>query len=135
MKTQWSAVKTKVGKTVMRSMLAEVRAGAEKVYGYIEGLERGYFRRGDKVWSYQHGADGAGYQVRHITERTAREAYRVTVGEVGNEIGHRSTHYCASNAGAVRAARRACASYGGDGWWIVTGASGREVAHGGRRVL
>jgi hypothetical protein len=61
--------------------------------------------------------------------------YTVTVGEVGNEIGHTSRHDCATDAGAIRAAKRQAAPYKGDGWWTVKDADGRPVANGGRRSL
>ncbi len=61
--------------------------------------------------------------------------YTVTVGEVGNEIGHESTHNCATDEGAIRAARRECRPYKGDGWWYVRDEDGREIGSGGRRTL
>jgi hypothetical protein len=51
----------------------------------------------------------------------------VTVGEVGNGIGHTSAHYCETDAGAIRAARRKAAPYKGDGWWLVQDETGRLV--------
>jgi hypothetical protein len=56
--------------------------------------------------------------------------YTVTVGEIGNEVGHESTHNCETDAGAIRAARRAVAPYQGDGWWRVEDETGRPVANG-----
>ena len=67
--------------------------------------------------------------------RAMKQQYTVVVGEVGNEIGHTSTHLCGSDALAVRAARRQAAGYGRDGWWTVCDDTGRPVSKGGRRSL
>jgi len=67
------------------------------------------------------------------SQQAAKRTYTVTVGEVGNDIGHVSTHHCATDEGAVRTAKREVAPYGGDGWWTVETEDGWQVAHGGRR--
>jgi hypothetical protein len=63
----------------------------------------------------------------------SKATYRITVGEVGNEIGHVNTSWRASDLCAIRAAKRRCAAYKGDGWWVVQTAAGYPVARGGRR--
>jgi hypothetical protein len=65
----------------------------------------------------------------------SKRKYQITVGEVGNEVGHvtRSSHV--SDEAAVRKARRMVRPYRGDGWWYVTADNGRWVANGGRRTL
>ena len=65
----------------------------------------------------------------------SKQSYKITVGEVGNEIGHTQTSEHVSDDAAIRKARRECAPYDGDGWWIVEDESGRPVARGGRRNL
>ena len=64
-----------------------------------------------------------------------KSLYTITVGEVGNEIGHERQSLHASDLCAVRAAQRQARPYRGDGWWTVTTASGEPVARGGRRSL
>ena len=58
-------------------------------------------------------------------------AYRIIVGEVGNECGHVTVSDHVSDAAAIRAAKRAAKCYGGDGWWRVE-CAGATVARGGR---
>ena len=65
----------------------------------------------------------------------SKTTYRITVGEVGNEVGHVNDSQHASDLCAVRAAKRRCAAYKGDGWWSVEMVSGLPVARGGRRNL
>lgn len=64
-------------------------------------------------------------------EMKTKHAYQIIVGETGNERGHihRSAHV--SDAAAIRAAKRLCAPYSGDGWWLVE-CDGSTVARGGR---
>lgn len=57
--------------------------------------------------------------------------YTITVGETGNELGHVHTAYHVSDTAAIRAAKRLCAPYRGDGWWLVE-CEGSTVARGGR---
>ena len=60
-----------------------------------------------------------------------KQVYKITVGETGNECGHVTRSGHVSDAAAVRKAKRLCAAYHGDGWWIVT-REGATVARGGR---
>ena len=46
--------------------------------------------------------------------------YTITVGEVGNEIGHATTAKYATDAEAIKAAKKAVNVYNGDGWYNVT---------------
>ena len=57
--------------------------------------------------------------------------YQIIVGETGNECGHVHTSAYASDAAAVREAKRLCEAYRGDGWWRVE-CEGATVARGGR---
>ena len=60
-----------------------------------------------------------------------KQAYRIVVGETGNYCGHVTNSSHVSDRAAIRAAKRRCAAYHGDGWWIVT-REGATVARGGR---
>ena len=62
-----------------------------------------------------------------------KHTYKITVGERGNICGHAQTSEHASDAAAVRKAKRLCAAYRGDGWWIVE-CAGATVARGGRAI-
>jgi len=69
-----------------------------------------------------------------------KQAYIITVGEAGNELGHMYKSNHISARAAIRAARRMCAEYHGDGWYIVhedtgDGETGEMVDGGGRRKL
>jgi hypothetical protein len=63
--------------------------------------------------------------------------YTIIVGETGNEVGHprlieiSAPHQAAADDAAASAAKRHCAAYKGDGWWIVK-RDGETVAKGGR---
>ena len=57
--------------------------------------------------------------------------YQIIIGETGNEYGHVTSSRYASDAAAIRAAKRRCAEYHGDGWWRVE-CEGATVARGGR---
>ncbi len=57
--------------------------------------------------------------------------YQIIIGETGNECGHVTSSRHASDAAAVRKAKRLCAAYRGDGWWRVE-CAGATVARGGR---
>ena len=59
------------------------------------------------------------------------KSYTIIVGETGNERGHVTDSIHASDAAAVRKAKRLCAAYRGDGWWRVE-YIGSTVARGGR---
>lgn len=61
------------------------------------------------------------------------KTYAITIGEVGNEIGHVQQCRARSDAGAMRAAGRAMTKYGRDGWWIVTDPDGRVIERGSGR--
>ena len=58
--------------------------------------------------------------------------HTITVGEVGNEIGHESRHHHQTDDLAIENAKRLCRPYKGDGWWSVERADGFPVADGGR---
>ena len=60
-----------------------------------------------------------------------KQTYRIIVGETGNECGHVRIGKHVSDAAAIRAAKRRCSAYHGDGWWRVE-AEGALVARGGR---
>ena len=60
-----------------------------------------------------------------------KQPYKITVGETGNVRGHVRTSEHVSNRAAIRAAKRRCAEYHGDGWWRVE-CDGETVARGGR---
>lgn len=60
-----------------------------------------------------------------------KHTYQITVGETGNECGHVTTSEHVSDAAAIRAAKRRCSAYRGDGWWRVE-CAGATVARGGR---
>jgi len=60
--------------------------------------------------------------------------YTILIGETGNEQGHMVPNRATTDAGAIRAAKRACAAYSGDGWWIVS-CDGHTVARGGRDTI
>ena len=60
-----------------------------------------------------------------------KHAYRIIVGESGNEQGHVRVGQFADDAAAIRAAKRDAKCYGGDGWWRVE-CAGATVARGGR---
>jgi len=45
--------------------------------------------------------------------------YRLVVGEVGNEQGHIVPCKAQTEAGVMRAAKRAVAGYRGDGWCMI----------------
>jgi len=60
-----------------------------------------------------------------------KHVYKITVGETGNESGHVTRSCHVSDAAAIRAAKRLCAPYRGDGWWRVE-CAGETVARGGR---
>ena len=60
-----------------------------------------------------------------------KKVYKVTIGETGNECGHVTRSRHVSDTAAIRAARRLCAEYRGDGWWRVE-CEGATVARGGR---
>ena len=53
--------------------------------------------------------------------------YTIIVGEVGNEIGHVTTAEYATDADAVKAAKKAAKKYNGDGWYKIT-CQGQTVA-------
>lgn len=53
--------------------------------------------------------------------------YTITIGERGNEIGHAEVNQYASDADAIKAAKKAVAPYNGDGWFKVT-CQGQTVA-------
>ena len=53
--------------------------------------------------------------------------YTITVGEVGNEIGHEATTQHATDADAIKAAKKAVKAYNGDGWYKIT-CQGQTVA-------
>lgn len=61
-----------------------------------------------------------------------KAAYRIIVGETGNECGHVTVSEHVSDAAAIRKAKRMCRAYDGDGWWRVVrdcqtiGKGGRE---------
>ena len=57
----------------------------------------------------------------------AKQSYTITVGEVGNNIGHVNVSYHVSDKAAVRAARRTARAYGKDGWLMVADAFGNLV--------
>lgn len=57
-----------------------------------------------------------------------KSTYTITVGEVGNEIGHQTTGQYLSGDHAIRAAKRAVACYKGDGWYTVTNDRGEVIA-------
>lgn len=57
--------------------------------------------------------------------------YAIIIGETGNERGHVYSSAYADDAAAIRAAKRLCAAYRGDGWWRVE-CDGETVARGGR---
>ena len=60
-----------------------------------------------------------------------KQGYLIIVGETGNECGYVSIGKHVSDASAIRAAKRRCAEYHGDGWWRVE-CAGATVARGGR---
>jgi len=60
-----------------------------------------------------------------------KQTYRIIVGETGNELGHVTISRHVSDRAAIRAAKRRCAKYHGDGWWRVE-SEGATVARGGR---
>jgi len=60
-----------------------------------------------------------------------KHTYQITIGETGNECGHVSTSDHVSDRAAIRAAKRLCSAYHGDGWWRVE-SEGSTVARGGR---
>ena len=60
-----------------------------------------------------------------------KQPYKITVGETGNECGHVTSSSHVSDRAAIRAAKRRCAEYHGDGWWRVE-CAGATVARGGR---
>lgn len=60
-----------------------------------------------------------------------KHAYRIIIGETGNELGHVTNSSHVSDAAAVRKAKLLCATYKGDGWWRVE-CEGATVARGGR---
>ena len=60
-----------------------------------------------------------------------KQTYRIIVGETCNECGHIRTSDHVSDAAAIRAAKRRCSAYHGDGWWRVE-CAGATVARGGR---
>ena len=60
-----------------------------------------------------------------------KQNYRITVGETGNDCGHVTSSSHVSDRAAIRAAKRRCAEYHGDGWWRVE-CAGATVARGGR---
>ena len=60
-----------------------------------------------------------------------KQSYQIIVGETGNECGHVTSSSHVSDRAAIRAAKRRCAEYHGDGWWRVE-AEGALVARGGR---
>jgi len=64
-----------------------------------------------------------------------KSKYIITVGEVGNEIGHGSESRHVNDEAAISKARREVAPYHGDGWWIVRTEHGEWIASGGRRSL
>lgn len=61
-----------------------------------------------------------------------KEKYQIVVGETGNDFGHITDSSHVSDAAAIRKAKRMCAEYNGDGWWIVRDMTGGE-AKGGKR--
>jgi hypothetical protein len=65
-----------------------------------------------------------------------KQAYIISVGEAGNELGHMYKSNHVSAQAAIRKARRMCAEYQGDGWYIVhedTGDGPGEMVDGGGR--
>ena len=60
-----------------------------------------------------------------------KHTYQITIGETGNECGHVYTSEHVSGTAAIRAAKRMCSEYHGDGWWRVE-CEGWTVARGGR---
>ena len=93
--------------------------------------ERGPFRqRGQAAKAAAEiDADNAAHD--ELEDKMTKHEYQITVGETGNFCGHLTLSRHVSDAAAIRAAKRRCAAYHGDGWWIVT-REGATVARGGR---
>lgn len=70
--------------------------------------------------------DGRVVLARELTQ------YTITVGEVGNEMGHPSAKWLMDDDEARADALRDVADYNGDGWWMVEDDRGQEIARGGR---
>jgi len=56
-----------------------------------------------------------------MNKTTAKTAYDLTIGEVGNERGHKQTIHCKNDETAIATAKRICTrDYQGDGWYILS---------------
>ncbi len=63
-----------------------------------------------------------------------KQTYIITTGETGNDQGHQRTGRYVNDAAAIRAAKRDCKAYDGNGWWRVD-QDGNKIAAGGKAAM